>query len=195
MSSLSAYFKARLLDGTLQPDFASLHAGFPGTTGANEVTGGSYARQSIAFGVSSGGIRAQIGAEVFSVPASSTVRWVGYWQSGNWLFAVPAGGAAPKNFVSLASSDMVYSPAHGWSDGQKVVFFNGTPPGGLAEGAVVFVRDALTDSFKIAATLGGPAIDLTAPPSAGCWIAAITEYAYSAAGSFNLETSQIVIPD
>src|SRR5690606_6534718 len=28
----------------------SLHTGFPGSTGANEVTGGSYARQAVTFG-------------------------------------------------------------------------------------------------------------------------------------------------
>jgi len=195
MSSISAYCKARLLDGTLQPDFASLHTGFPGTTGANEVSGGAYARQGIVFSASSGDRRTQDGAEIFNVPASSTVRWIGHWQAGNWLYATPAGGASPRNFVSVAGTDTVYSPAHGWTDGQKVVVFNGTPPGGITEGDVLFVRDAESDSFKLAGTLGGSAIDMVSAPSAGCWVAAITEYEYPVAGTFTLQTSQIVIPD
>lgn len=194
MSSISTYCKARLLDGTLQPDQASLHTAFPGSIGASECSGGGYARQTIVFDPSSGGIRSQVGAEAFSVNAQ-TVRWIGYWQAGNWLFAAPAGGASPKNFVSRAGTDLVYSPGHGWSDGQKVVMFNGTPPGNITEGAIYYVRDADTDTFKLAATDGGTAIDLTSAPSWGCVIAAITEYAFTGSGTFTLESSQIVIPD
>lgn len=194
MSSISAYCKARLLDGTLQPDAASLHTAFPGVTGTNECSGGSYARQAIAFGIASGGIRTQTGACSFSV-TDQTVRWVGYWQAGNWLYAAPAGGASPKNFVALPSSDTVYSPAHGWSDEQKVALFNGTAPGGITEGAIVYVRDAGANTFKLALTAGGAAVDLSSAPSWGCVVAAITEYVYVGGGTFSLESSTIVVPD
>jgi hypothetical protein len=106
MSSISAYCKARLLDGSLQPDFASLHTGFPGTTGANEVSGGAYARQGIVFSASSGDRRTQDGAEIFNVPASSTVRWIGHWQDGNWLYATPAGKDADGLLYGFSHNDM-----------------------------------------------------------------------------------------
>lgn len=194
MSSITAYCKARLLDGSLQPDFASLHTAFPGTTGASECTGGSYAQLAIAFGTAAGGIRTQTGSCVFTV-ASQTVRWVGYWQASNFLFACPAGGASPKNFVALPTGDTVYSPAHGWSDDQAVVLFNGTTPTGITEGTIVYVRDATTNTFALAATVGGVAIDMTTAPSWGCVIAAITEYPFTGSGTFTLENSTIVIPD
>ena len=194
MSSISAYCKARLLDGTMQPDFASLHTAFPGVTGASECSGGSYARQAIAFGAAAAGVRTQSGACSFNV-LDETVRWVGYWQAGNWLYAAPAGGASPKNFIALPSSDTVYSPDHGWADTQKVALFNGTPPGGITEGAVVYVRDATTNTFKLALTSGGTAVNLTSAPSWGCVVAAITEYVYAGSGIFALESSTIVVPD
>jgi len=194
MSSISAYCKARLLDGTLAPDYVSAHTAFPGVTGANECSGGSYAQQVIAFGTASGGIRTQTGAASFTITAQ-TVRWVGYWQAGNWLYAAPAGGASPKNFIVLPNDDTVYSPTHGWSDSQKVVIYNGTPPAGTDEGQILYVRDAGTNTFKLAATDGGAAIDMTSAPSWGAVIAAITEYAYAGTGTFSVESSTIVIPD
>ena len=193
MSSISAATKNGLLGG-IEPTSSSLHTAFPGTTGASECSGGSYARQTIAFGTASGGVRTQTGAVIFSVSAQ-TVRWVGYWAGTTWLYAAPAGGASPKNFVVLPSDDTVYSPLHGWSDGQKVVIFNGTPPAGTDEGQILYVRDAGTNTFKLAATLGGTAIDMTTAPSWGAVIAAITEYVYTGSGSFTLADSTIVVPD
>lgn len=46
---LAAEGEARVLTGLLDTVFVSLHTGDPGTTGASEVTGGSYARESAAF--------------------------------------------------------------------------------------------------------------------------------------------------
>ena len=193
MSSISAAYKNALLGG-VEPDTASLHTAFPGTTGANECSGGAYPRESIVFGAPSGGIRTQTGSVVFGVSAQ-TVRWVGYWQGATWLYAAPAGGASPRNFVVLPSDDTVYSPGHGWADEQAVVIFNGTPPGGTAEGQILYVRDATTNTFKLATTAGGAAIDMTTAPSWGAVIAAITEYVYPAAGTFTLADSTMVVPD
>ena len=193
MSSISASAKNLALTSLL-PDTASLHTGFPGTTGASECSGGSYARQAIAFGTPSGGVRTQTGSAVFNL-TTLTVRWIGYWAGSTWLYAAPAGGASPKNFVALAGTDTIYSPDHGWSDGQKVAIFNGTVPAGITEGQVIFVRDKTTDTFKVTATLGGTAIDMTTAPSWGAVIAAISELVYPSTGTFTLSNSTIVIPD
>ena len=43
--------------------YLSLHTATPGTTGANEVTGGSYARQAITFGSPSAGAQVSAGTD------------------------------------------------------------------------------------------------------------------------------------
>ncbi|WP_022699291.1 phage tail fiber protein [Euryhalocaulis caribicus] len=66
----------------------SLHTGDPGSTGANEVTGGSYARQPAAFDAADAGSRALSGDETFAVPGSTTVTHVGIFDAltdGNFL--------------------------------------------------------------------------------------------------------------
>jgi hypothetical protein len=175
---------------------ASLHTAFPGTTGANEVTGGApaYARKAITINAASGGQRLLNAAVTFDVPAS-TIRWIGYWNSATFVGCAPNGGATPKNFMSVASTDTVYAASHGYSDTDKIVFFNGTPPGGLTEGTTYFVRDSATDSFKVAATSGGAAIDLTSAPSFGCVVAAITEDVYAVQGTHQLSTTTVAVPD
>lgn len=175
---------------------ASIHTAFPGTTGASEVTGGApaYARKAVTINAASGGQRALNAAVTFDVPAC-TVKWVGLWNAAVFVGTAPNGGATPKNFVSIASSDTVYCPAHGWSDTQKIVFFNGTPPGGLTEGTTYFVRDSATDSFKVAATSGGVAIDLTTSASFGCVVCAITEDIYAIQGTHQLNAATVAVPD
>lgn len=187
--------KNNMLDGQTI-NTASLHTAFPGTTGANEVSGGApaYARKAITVGAASGGQRTLSSSVTFDVPAT-TVRWVGFWNSSTFAFCAPNGGATPKNFMAISSSDLVYSEGHGYADTQKIVFYNGTPPGGLTEGTVYFVRDAAADTFKVAATAGGAAINLTSSASFGCVVCAITEDVYAAQGTHQLSTASFVIPD
>jgi hypothetical protein len=54
---------------------ASLHTADPGTTGASEVTGGTYARKPITWGSPSGGV--VTGSVTFDVPAGTTVTYAG----------------------------------------------------------------------------------------------------------------------
>ena len=175
---------------------ASLHTAFPGTTGTNEVTGGApaYAKKAITVNASSGGSRALNASVAFDVPAT-TVRWVGFWNAGTFLGCAPNGGGTPRNFMSIASTDIVYSAAHGYSDTNKIVFFNGTPPAPLVEGTVYFVRDSTADLFKVAATAGGAAINLTTSASFGCVVCGIVEDVYAVQGTHTLSTSTIGIPD
>jgi hypothetical protein len=187
--------KNAMLDGQAITH-ASAHTAFPGSTGANEVTGGApaYARMAVTVNAASGGSRALNAAVTFDVPAC-TVKWIGFWNSGTFVGCAPNGGATPKNFMAVASTDLVYSSGHGWSDTQKIAFFNGTPPGGLTEGTTYFVRDATTDTFKVAATSGGAAIDLSSASSFGCVVAAITEDEYAVQGTHQLATATVAIPD
>lgn len=167
-------------------DALSLHSTFPGLTGANEISGGSpaYARKAVTFGAASGSTRTTTAAVAFDVPAT-TVRWVGSWASGVFMGYAPNGGS-PKEFVATPSTDLINCPAHGYTDGQKVTFFNGTPPGGLTEGTVYFVRDAASDTFKVAATSGGTAIDITSAGSSDCLLSFIVEDVYASQGTHTL---------
>lgn len=63
--------------------YMSLHSATPGTTGASEVSGGSYARQVIEFGSASGGVLASTDAQTYtSLPAlSGGVPYFGLWTS------------------------------------------------------------------------------------------------------------------
>lgn len=187
--------KNDMLDGLTFTE-ASLHTAWPGTTGANEVTGGApaYARKAITVNAASGGQRVLNAAVTFDVPAT-TVRWIGFWDSGTFLGCAPNGGATPKNFMAVPSTDTIYSSGHGFSDTNKIVFFNGTPPSGSTEGTVYFVRDATADTFKVAATSGGAAIDLTAASSFGCVVCAITEDVYAVQGTHQLSTATVAVPD
>lgn len=58
----------------------SAHTADPGNNGANEVTGGSYARQAVAFNAPAGGIIGQTASDpVIPIPAGVTVTHLGYW--------------------------------------------------------------------------------------------------------------------
>lgn len=184
--------KNAMLDA-LAVDAASLHSGFPGVTGTNEISGGAYARQTVSFASSSGGSRSLSGSATWSVPPS-TVRWVGWWAGSQFVGCTPNGGATPRNFMAL-TTDLFYAASHGYSDDQTVVFFQGTPPAPLSEGTVYYVRDATTDTFKVSASAGGPAIDLTGAPSFGVVVCAITEDVYAGSALHVLATASLVIPD
>lgn len=190
----TAAVKAEILNG-MTIDKVSLHSGFPGTTGANELSGGApaYVRVTIAVNAASGDSRLLSAAVNINVPAS-TVSWIGFWDNTTFLFPVPNGGGVPKNFVAVHSEDRIYAPAHGYTDTQKIVFF-GTPPTGTTEGTTYFVRDALPDSFKVAATSGGAAIDMTATSSAGCWVISIVETVYPTDDVHSLSAATFSIPN
>ena len=70
--------------------YLSLHSGSPGTTGANEITGGSYARQAITFGTPSGGSQASSGADATQSFAGMPIEAGGCPYFGVW--ALVSGG-------------------------------------------------------------------------------------------------------
>lgn len=187
--------KANMLNGQTFT-LASLHTGFPGTTGANEVTGGTpaYAQKSITINAASGGQRLLNSGVTFDVPAC-TVKWVGFYNAAVFIGCSPNGGATPFNFMAVPSSDLVYAVSHGLAANQKIVFFNGTPPAPLVEGTTYFAVTVTTDSFQVSATSGGSPIDLTTAATFGCVVAAITEDVYAAQGSHSLTAATIAIPD
>ncbi len=67
---------------------ASLHTADPGDNGANEVSGGNpaYAKKTVAWSAAGSGTMNLNGTAVFDVPASTTVSWVGFWDSAGTVF-------------------------------------------------------------------------------------------------------------
>jgi len=68
---------------------------------------------------------------------------------------------ARKAATIAASTDIVTSNAHGYVDTDPVIFRTLTGGAGLVVGTTYYVRDKTTDTFKVAATVGGAAIDVT----------------------------------
>lgn len=186
----------QLLDAT-DIAYASLHTDYPGTTQANEVTGGSpaYARKSVTFASAASGSKASNNAQTFDVPAGTTVRWIGgsTASTAGSGRAVSPNGATPQEFITDVTNDKIQCPAHGYSADQKIVFYGGTPPGGLTAGTIYFVKAPATDDFQVAATAGGSAINLTSQAVADCVVSKIVEESFGAQGTFTLASGAFTI--
>ena len=65
--------------------YVSLHTGDPSTTGANEVTGGTYARVAVTWNSPSSGTVTQSNALSINLPASTTVSYFGVWSASQSL--------------------------------------------------------------------------------------------------------------
>jgi len=91
-------------------------------------------------------------------------------QLGNGIYRGTLGGTQ-QSFTADAGTDFLTAAAHGYNDGDPVVLeelrIGASLPTGLSEGTVYFVRDKTTNTFKLAATAGGVAIDVTAAGSGG----------------------------
>lgn len=63
--------------------YVSLHTASPGSTGANEVTGGSpaYARKALTWNAASTGSKTLSNSPTFDVPAGVTITHVGLWSA------------------------------------------------------------------------------------------------------------------
>ncbi len=70
--------------------------------------------------------------------------------------------STPKTGVTaVAATDVITSTAHGYSNGQPVYFTSLTGGAGLVINTIYFVINTATDTFKLSATSGGAAIDIT----------------------------------
>lgn len=171
-------------------DSMSLHSGFPGTTGANELGGGGYARVACSFNAASGGVRTVAAVTNFTMGAGHTVRWANLWAAGISVGYSPNGGS-PKEFQADAATDVVTVPSHGYVNTDTIVFYGGTVPSPLVEGTIYFVRDATTDTFKVAATSGGAAIDLIGTGAGDCVVSLIVENSYGGPGTHTISSFSI----
>lgn len=90
--------------------YVSLHTADGADTGANEVTGGSYARQLASFGAASGGVCSTDALlEWLNMPAA-TITHVGLWTAvsgGTWL----GGGALTVSKTTTAGDTLQIASA------------------------------------------------------------------------------------
>lgn len=185
--------KNTMLDA-ISIDAISAHSAFPGGTGANEFSGGGYSRPAVTFAAATGGTRSLSSASNITVPAGQTVRWLGLWGAGVFKGYAPNAGV-PKEFIATPSTDVVMCQAHGYVDTNKIVFYGDTTPAGLTEGTVYYVRDATTDTFKVAASAGGAAIDLTSAGGSACVVANIVEEYYGGGGTHTVNSWVLGLPN
>ena len=143
--------------------FVSAHTAFPGNTGANEVAGGTYARQSITWDAAAVGNLNSANTPIIPIPGTNTVVWIGFFSlvTAGVFHAYSPLNADPKFYSVVLATEVFTSLAHGFVNDDKVVFYNGVVPGGLVEGTEVFIITATTDTFQVSLTSGGVAIDIT----------------------------------
>lgn len=117
--SISNYLEDKIIDHLLRNQafsppatlYASLHTADPGETGANEVTGGSYARQTITLSAASSGTTSNSGAISFTGMPACTVTHAALWDAstaGNCLWT---GTATNK---TLGAGDTYQVAAGDW---------------------------------------------------------------------------------
>ncbi len=153
----------------------SLHDGEPGETGANEVTGGSYARQPTTFAAASGGATNNSTQEDFTLMPAVTIFFAGLWDAvsaGNFMAAIPLGAGARQLATLLSSTDIFTAYAHGFVDDDRIVVRAsniGDLPTGLSESTIYFVITATTDTFQLSATSGGATVAMTTDGEVMCF--------------------------
>jgi hypothetical protein len=178
--------------------FIAAHTDWPGRLGANnEVSGGSpaYARKAHTWNSAATAALDDSNAPVIDIPTTTTVKWLSIWTAataGECGAVIPAGGSAKRYTVVLAT-DVFTSVAHGFIDTNQIVFWGDTVPTGLTEGTIYFVRDATTDTFKVAATSGGVAIDITGAGSEFTNVSKMVPEVFASQGTYTLTDTDIGI--
>ncbi len=177
--------------------YRSLHSGYPSTTGANEISGGSpaYARKPITWNASSSGNLDDSNTATFDIPPSTTVYYQSYWSASsggtNYGFS-PLGSTGYNSIYVDTSTDTVYAPGHGFANGDRVVFIN-SAPAGLTEGTIYFVINTATDSFKVSTTSGGSAVDITGQATSTMRVSKVVPESYNGQGTYQVTDTDIVL--
>lgn len=176
-------------------DKLSLHTAFS-LTGANEVTGGSYAKQTITYAAAASRSKATSGNIDVPVPAGTTVAFIGIWNSALTVFrGMFANGGTERSFQVDLTNNRIYCEGHGMVNDQRAVFTGAALPTGLSAGTAYWVVGTTAgdpDYFQVAATQGGAAIDITtAQPSADARVSNIVLESYGADGTHRVTSLSV----
>jgi hypothetical protein len=95
---------------TLGGKYISLHSSSPLTTGANEITGGSYVRVATTWGAESGGV--SLGTQVtINVPAGTTIAFFGIWTAASGGTYID-GGSLPASETYGGNGTYLLTPTY-----------------------------------------------------------------------------------
>lgn len=174
--------------------YMSLHSSYPGTNGANELSGGTpaYARKAITWSAVSGNVRSGALTDTtgFDVYNGATVQWLGFWSastSGTFKAAQPVGGQIRKFYIDTTDSTFVI-PSHGWTAGvTKVVMANGTVPGNFNAGQVYDVATT-PSSDKVTLSSSGVTVTPSSQPGEGCYISVIAPQTFGSQAKLQVPT-------
>jgi len=177
-------------------DVSSLHTAFPGSTGASEVSGGSYARQSITWNAAASRNADSSNTPAFSVPSGNTVVWAGFWEDtpspDTFQGYVPlkqAGDWGPNSYQVDITANTILLELAGPANDDRVVFYNGAAPTGITEGDVnwvVGVTTATPDTFQVSLTQGGAAIALSAEGPDDTVVSQVRPETFGSDGTYTL---------
>lgn len=181
-------------------DYASAHTAVPDNTGSGEVSGGSYARTTIAWNAAASGQATSNGAVTINIPAGTTVYAAGWWSAatagtfyGHGLIGNSLRGFGTVDTAGV-TANAIQSAGHGLSNADRVVVYNvlgESLPAGLTEGTVYFVVGAATDTYQVSLTSGGAAVDITAQGEV-YWANCVPE-TFGSAGTLTLTDGQVVV--
>jgi len=95
------------------------------------------------------------------IPLDDTL--IGIWLRAMFgsAISVVTGAVTAAAVTADAGTNVITHTTHGLLDGQGVILGGTAVPGGTVAGTVYFLRDKTTSSYKLAASPGGAAIDLT----------------------------------
>lgn len=78
-------------------DSISLHTDTPGASGANELSGGGYSRQTPDWSTPDGGVVEINDPLAYNIPAGNVIEHVGFWEGSTWLGSAPLSAPEPFN--------------------------------------------------------------------------------------------------
>jgi hypothetical protein len=88
----------------------SMHTADPGATGADEVTGGSYARVAKTYGAPTAGAGDIASAATFNIPSGNEVTHWGAWDNAGPTFLFGAALTASQAFASDGTYQLNTAP-------------------------------------------------------------------------------------
>jgi hypothetical protein len=146
----------------------SLHYDVPGAAGANELSGGGYARQPVTWAAAAAGVRDNTAQLAFTVDAGTTAAFTGLWGAltgGTFYGYAPLGAYLAGAALAADAGDVLTSVAHGLSSGNRVMLFpvgGAALPAGLVDTVLYHVVNPTADTFQVSLTSGGAAEAITA---------------------------------
>lgn len=103
------------------------------------------------------------------------------------LGSVDIFSGTPLACQAEADDDTITDAAHGLENGDKIIITAVGGATGLAVDTIYYVRDSTPNTFKVALTAGGSAVNITADGSGTTYLPALTEDDGSGSGDYEVD--------